>query len=83
MNINVEFHRPDGLPDPMPMFNKLLSTLHAKIGQEQLEASLEHTCLNWGLNSGYYFKKVDDRFIFTHVALDPDSFNQQLNTEKA
>ena len=75
MNLLVEFHRPDTLKNPLSNYNKLISTLLNKIGKEQLLNRLEIISYKWAFESGYYYKKINDRHIFIHVSLNPNDFN--------
>ena len=75
MQFITEFHHPVQLPNPQPNYEKLLKTLHSEIGTEQLINRIEVISCEWALQSGYYFKATNNRFIFVHVTLNPRDFN--------
>ena len=76
MNLTVEFHRPEQLPNPKDKYEKLLSNLHRDIGSEQLQMRIAGISAKWAMESGYYFFYGDNdlHFKFIHVSLNPKDF---------
>jgi hypothetical protein len=75
MTITAEFYAPSQLNNAQPSYQRLLTELHSKIGNEQLCSRLEAISYEWALESGYYLKIIRDRYLFIHVTLNPRDFN--------
>jgi len=69
LNCQIEFKRPETLPDPLDKYLECLSILHKKIGYQQLIMRLHPISVKWAMESGYNVDVFNNKMVFTHVSL--------------
>ena len=76
MEIEIEFHRPEQLINPVSKYSELLAKLSESIGREQLELRIDAITAKFANESGYYFFLTEKplKYVCVHVSLNPKDF---------